>query len=320
MPLDAAAVQAALAGRFADFYSQYADLRPCAGELRGRCPVHGGDNPQAFAVRPEDGFWICHTRGCGKPGGDVFSFLMEKDGLTFPEALAQAAAFAGVSEAPALRPPPRPRPVPAPRPEPLDPGIADDLHRRLMDCPPMRVWLSEERGLATETLTRFRLGLHRDERDGGFYRVTFPVYDRAGRLMNLRRHLFAYRRELTEERRKSLGKTKSWREAGNWLDLFPLAALGGATEALIVEGEADAALACQLGFAAVTGTSGAASWKGHWTEELRGLARVTVLYDTDRAGQEGARRVAAAVSQSVPDVRIAHYGALLVSSNKRGCL
>jgi DNA primase len=28
-------------------------LRPSGKDLRGRCPVHGGDNPTSFAVDPE---------------------------------------------------------------------------------------------------------------------------------------------------------------------------------------------------------------------------------------------------------------------------
>lgn len=317
---DAQDVLAAMQGRWTDFYGQFTALKRQGGELRGACPVHGGDNPQAFSVRPEDGFWICHTRGCGKPGGDAFAFLMGKDGLTFPEAVALVAAYAGL---PSTSPPGAPR-IRLPRPASvkpaapsklLDPCLAERLHERLMRCAPMVGWLHENRGLTPETLERFRLGLDRDERDAGFYRVTFPVFDRQGQLTNIRRHLFAYKPALTDERRKALDKTKPW-ETGLRADLYPLSALEGAQEVLIVEGEADAVLACQMGFAAVTDTGGAATWKQEWTDELSGLDRVTLLYDGDAAGQKGARRAAASVAAVVPDIRIARRAAMLPATPK----
>lgn len=311
-------VLAALTGRFADFYGQYAPLRPNGGELRGPCPLHGGQSPN-FAVNPATGRWFCHS-GC-QGGGDVFSFIERREGTSFPEALARVAAFAGVSAGAFSAPLPMPaRAAPhrtvAIQPAPpavkwLDPAIAEELHSRLMDCASMRLWLSEQRGLTTETLTRFRLGMCQEETPHGkIYRITFPVFDREGRLTNIRKHLFGYRRGVTEGVRRDLGKTLPWGK-GLRADLFPLAALDGAREALILEGEADAALACQMGFAAVTGTLGAGNWKEHWTDELRGLARVTILYDDDQPGRDGARKVAAALAPVVADVRIARYGARL---------
>jgi len=312
MPLDAEDVRAHLAGRFADIYTRYTQLKPVAGRLRGPCPLHGGQSP-SFAVNPEDGGWHCFS-AC-QSGGDLFKFLMLAEHLTFPEAVERAGAFAGLSSAfgaadapprPPIRRPAAVKPAPAP-PQPLDLCLAEDLHERLMRCRPMVEWLQKERGLTTKTLTRFHLGLHRDDRDYGFYRVCFPVYDRQGRLMNIRRHLFSYRPELTAARRRDLGKTKSWRAEGNWLSLYPLHVLEGAREVLIVEGEADALLSNQLGFAAVTGTGGAGTWKEEWTEELRGLARATILYDGDAEGEKGAGRVASSVSAVVADVWIARY-------------
>jgi DNA primase len=44
------------------------ELRPSGKELRGRCPIHGGENPTSFAVDAEAGLWHCHS--CGR-GGDV---------------------------------------------------------------------------------------------------------------------------------------------------------------------------------------------------------------------------------------------------------
>jgi putative DNA primase/helicase len=93
---DKDAVLAALTGRFAEFYGQYAALKSAGGELRGPCPVHNGQR-DSFAVNPESGLWHCFSE-CGDVGGDVFEFLKRKEGLDFPEALAAVAAWAGVAE------------------------------------------------------------------------------------------------------------------------------------------------------------------------------------------------------------------------------
>jgi putative DNA primase/helicase len=90
---DKEAALAGMQGRFSDFYSQWTVLKPRAGELRGACPIHGGDGPN-FAVDAGTGVWFCHS-AC-QEGGDVFDFLMRREALTFPDALAAVAEFAGV--------------------------------------------------------------------------------------------------------------------------------------------------------------------------------------------------------------------------------
>src|SRR5215203_2306585 len=44
------------------------ELKPAGNSLRGRCPIHDGDNENAFAVYPSDGRWYCFR--CAT-GGDV---------------------------------------------------------------------------------------------------------------------------------------------------------------------------------------------------------------------------------------------------------
>ena len=312
--VDKADVLAAMTGHFVDFYSQWTELKPQGSEMRGPCPLHGGTGAN-FAVNPGTGLWNCFS-GC-QDGGDLFRFLEKKSGLTFPEALAEAAAFAGLD----LEGPPRllrPSSYSAPDPPPLpvvqeqfvqeqiflDTGIAEGLHQNLMDSERVRRWLLDRRGLSTETLTRLKIGLLPPETKGAEWRITFPVFDQQGRLINIRRHLFGYKPDLTDERRRELGKTLPWAK-GLTAGLFPRLALEGAAEALIVEGEADAALATQMGFQAVTGTGGAGTWHERWTEELRGLTRATVLYDGDEAGSKGALKTAAALAAVIADVRIA---------------
>jgi DNA primase len=75
-----------------DVVGETVDLRKAGTTFKGLCPFHGEKTP-SFVVTPARDTWKCF--GCGK-GGDVFTFVMERDGLTFPEALRVLAGKAGV--------------------------------------------------------------------------------------------------------------------------------------------------------------------------------------------------------------------------------
>ncbi|MBX7149487.1 DNA primase [bacterium] len=67
-------------------------LKKSGINYKGLCPFHQEKSP-SFMVNPEKN--IFHCFGCGV-GGNVFSFLMKKEGKTFPEAVRDLAARAGV--------------------------------------------------------------------------------------------------------------------------------------------------------------------------------------------------------------------------------
>ena len=58
----------------------------------GNCPFHG-EKTASFSVSPQKGFYKCF--GCGK-GGSAYNFVMELEGLNFPEAIKRVAEIAGV--------------------------------------------------------------------------------------------------------------------------------------------------------------------------------------------------------------------------------
>ncbi len=62
---------------------QHVQLKPAGAVYKGLCPFHKEKTP-SFIVTPARGRWHCF--GCGT-GGDVISFLMEVEGVTFPEAV-----------------------------------------------------------------------------------------------------------------------------------------------------------------------------------------------------------------------------------------
>ena len=66
-----------------DVVSDYVTLRKAGKNYKGLCPFHDEKTP-SFSVNPER--QIYHCFGCGK-GGNVFSFLMEHENVTFVEAV-----------------------------------------------------------------------------------------------------------------------------------------------------------------------------------------------------------------------------------------
>ena len=50
-------------------------LRKAGKELRGNCPLHGGDNPMGFAIYDNGTRWTCFTGDCGS--GDALGFIMK---------------------------------------------------------------------------------------------------------------------------------------------------------------------------------------------------------------------------------------------------
>ncbi|MEJ2567258.1 MAG: CHC2 zinc finger domain-containing protein [candidate division WOR-3 bacterium] len=65
--------------RLLDFYSiRLKQIEP--NHLSGCCPIHQGDNPNAFHVDLEKNLFNCFTH-CG--GGSIFDFVMKKEKLSF---------------------------------------------------------------------------------------------------------------------------------------------------------------------------------------------------------------------------------------------
>jgi len=72
--------------------SEYVRLERKSGRLWGLCPFHSEKTP-SFTVNPDKGMFYCF--GCHK-GGSLFTFVMEVEKLSFPEAVRLLAEKAGV--------------------------------------------------------------------------------------------------------------------------------------------------------------------------------------------------------------------------------
>ena len=75
-----------------DVVGQYIELKRAGRNLKGRSPW-GVDKTPSLMVSPEKGIW--HDFSANK-GGDIFTFIMEVEGISFREALEKLAAQAGV--------------------------------------------------------------------------------------------------------------------------------------------------------------------------------------------------------------------------------
>ena len=75
-----------------DVVGQYVSLKRSGGNLFGLCPFHG-EKTASFSVAPDKGIYYCF--GCHKGGGAV-NFMMEVEGLSYPDAVRALAKRAGM--------------------------------------------------------------------------------------------------------------------------------------------------------------------------------------------------------------------------------
>ena len=75
-----------------DVVGQYVSLRRSGSNLFGLCPFHG-EKTASFSVAPDKGMYYCF--GCHKGGGAI-NFVMEVEGLSYPDAVRNLAGRVGL--------------------------------------------------------------------------------------------------------------------------------------------------------------------------------------------------------------------------------
>ena len=305
------------AARIEEVVGQYVQLTQRGKNLLGLCPFHP-DSAPSFTVSPEKG--IFHCFGCGA-GGNVFSFLMQHQRLTFPEAVEELARRYGI-----------PLTVRDLGPE----GGRQAQKRKLMQAinreaaafyqanlkgpkgEKARAYV-KKRGLTPEVVKDFHLGYAFDEWDGlrrhlqnkgislnaaqevgllmprqqgGFYdrfrdRLMFPILDRQGRVSAFGGRIIG------QGEPKYLNSPESpLYSKGRTLYGLPQAQEGfrqtGA--ALVVEGYLDLLALHVHGITNVVATLGTALTKEQVRLLKNQVARVILVFDGDVAGARAMRR------------------------------
>lgn len=139
----------------ADYVGQYVALHKAGQNLFGICPFHSENTP-SFSVNESKQIFKCFS--CGR-GGNVFSFVMDYDKLSFPEAVAKVAEFAHIPLNIDVGPTHQDDPATAQQKKLLQ-AVADLGHHILVNTESGTAALAylTKRGLTRETLDHFAIG------------------------------------------------------------------------------------------------------------------------------------------------------------------
>jgi DNA primase len=150
-----------------------------------------------------------------------------------------------------------------------------EYHRNLLQR--IRDYLRATRGIAEAVIDRHLLGWNGS-------RIAVPVFDRDGQ--------FAFFKLAKDPEDKS-DSPKMLATPGAHAELYGWERVLAKPEQIIIcEGEFDRLVLESRGFAAVTSTGGALTFRTQWADRLREIPRVYICFDNDLAGRIGAERVA----------------------------
>jgi DNA primase len=130
-------------------------LRHAGKNYTGFCPFHDNKRSPAFVVWPESGTWRCF--GACNEGGDIFKFVMKREGLDFKEALRKLAARAGVELTEFQRETPEAREAYDHLRKLLEDAVIF-YRTHLFNNKAILTYLREKRGLTDATIETFGLG------------------------------------------------------------------------------------------------------------------------------------------------------------------
>ena len=324
-----------------DVVGESVQLKKAGTTYKGLCPFHGEKTP-SFTVTPVRESWKCF--GCGE-GGDIFSFVMKRDSLTFPEALKVLAAKAGVElDERTTREDARKKRLR----DVLESAIAF-YHAVLTGSKTGQPALDylRERGFTDETIAKHQLGYapggwdtltrqlaaKRDVRPdelvevglaqprqsarGGVYdrfreRVIFPIRDANGSPVGLGgRILAATKDDAGDHGPKYLNSPATpLFDKSRTLYLIDKAkgSMRKSGQAVIVEGYTDALMAHQAGFDNVVASLGTALTPGQVALLTRYAKKIALAYDVDAAGEKAGTFGVNSLERIIPQLAASDTG------------
>ncbi|MBF8281569.1 MAG: DNA primase [Anaerolineales bacterium] len=310
-----------------ELISQTVKLRKSGSTYTGLCPFHAHkNNTPSFAVWPDSGTWKCFGQ-CNE-GGDVFKFVMKRDGVDFSEALRTLAARAGVELKPRTPEEVEQEDNLGHLRQLLDAAVIY-YHHLLKNAPGLGPQHAREhlakRGLTGKAVELFQLGYALDSWDAGLKyftgkgysqkdlldaglivekedegkvfdrfrdRLMIPVRDEQGRMTGFQARALKVEAAANAGPKFMNSPQTALFDKGRTLFGLHLArkAIREAGAAIVVEGNLDVVAAHQAGFANVVSSQGTALTE-HQLRLLKKYAkRIVLALDADEAGDAATLR------------------------------
>ncbi|MBB5190818.1 DNA primase [Silvimonas terrae] len=293
-----------------DVVERYLPLKKAGQNYSACCPFHKEKSP-SFTVSPTKQFYHCF--GCGAHGSAV-NFVMEYEGLSFPEAIRKLAESVGL-QVPEEAAPNEPK---------AEPGIYDvlkaagDYYRQQLKSAPQAIAYLKGRGLDGKTAAHFGLGyapagqalkqvfedydwnkllaeaglVGDDEESHRRYdrfrdRVMFPILNQRGSVIGFGgrvmgdakpKYLNSPETPVFEKGRELYGLTQA------------RAAIRANGRVMVVEGYMDVVMLAQHGVEYAVATLGTACTPHHVQKLLKLADEVVFCFDGDKAGRKAAWR------------------------------
>jgi DNA primase len=324
-----------------DVVGETVQLKKAGSTFKGLCPFHGEKTP-SFTVTPARDSWKCF--GCGE-GGDIFSFVMKRDSLSFPEALKVLAGKAGVEiDERTTREDARK----ARLRDVLDSAIAfyhavltssktgqpalDYLRGRGFTDASIATYqlgyapggwdtlartLAAKRQVRAEELVEVGLGQPRQSSRGGVYdrfreRVIFPIRDANGGPVGLGGRILGNATDDGRDHGPKYLNSPATPLFDKSRTLYLIdrakASIRRSGQAVIVEGYTDALMAHQAGFDNVVASLGTALTPGQVALLTRYATKIALAYDVDAAGDKAGTFGAQALESLIGQLAIADTG------------
>lgn len=290
-------------------------LKKSGRSLKGLCPFHPEKTPSFYVFPDKENF---HCFGCGA-NGDIFTYVMRTQNLSFGDALRLLAERAGVS---------------LPERKPADAEEDKELERLRETCAAAAQFYQHQlrtaagrvaaeylarRGLTARTIDAFQLGyapegwdnllkymadrsytpgdlvragLAMEREGGGHYdrfrnRVMFPIFDAKGRVIGFGA------RAMDDSQPKYLNspETPLFQKGNNLYGIHVAArSIRERGEAVVVEGYFDVLVPYEYGITNVVASLGTALTERQVATLKRLTKKVVLALDADAAGEEATRR------------------------------